>query len=139
MGLGATPLSLEDAVKVSFTHTGSLDKTMKFLQTVQKLDISKIITAQAARGVNALASATPRDSGLAAVSWDYEIRRTSNSISIVWTNSDVENGYPVAVMIQYGHGTGSGGYVQGIDYINPAIRPVFKDIAETVWKAVTSA
>lgn len=139
MGLGATPLSLEDAVKVSFTHTGSLDKTMKFLQTVQKLDISKIITAQAARGVNALAAATPRDSGLAAVSWDYEIRRTFNSISIVWTNSDVENGYPVAVMIQYGHGTGSGGYVQGIDYINPAIRPVFKDIAETVWKAVTSA
>jgi hypothetical protein len=76
---------------------------------------------------------------LAGSSWGYKIERTSKSASIVWTNSDVENGYPVAVMIQYGHGTGTGGFVQGIDYINPAMRPIFDEIAETVWKAVTSA
>jgi hypothetical protein len=107
---------------------------------MQKLDIYQIASAQAEKGVRALTQATPIDSGLAANSWGYEVTKTSSSITIGWTNSDVEGGgYPVAIMIQFGHGTGTGGYIQGIDYINPAMRPIFDEIAETVWKAVTSA
>jgi len=124
---------------ISFSSPGSFDKTEKFLQKTLKLDIDKIVKSQAARGAAALSAATPRESGRASLSWDYEIKKTSSSVAIYWTNTDVENGYPVAVMIQHGHGTGTGGYVAGIDYINPVMRPVFEDIAQTVWKAVTSA
>lgn len=124
---------------ISFSHSGSFDKTTQFLRKIQKLDIDKIIRAQAEKGVRTLESATPKESGLAASSWGYVVQKTSTSVTIFWTNSDIENGYPVAVMIQYGHGTGTGGYVQGQDYINPAMRPVFDQIAQTVWKAVISA
>lgn len=126
-------------MSISLSSSGSFDKTEKYLQSLQKLDLSKIITAQAERGVRALSHATPTDSGRAANSWGYRIKKTSSSVEIGWTNSDVENGYPVAIMIQYGHGTGTGGYIQGIDYINPAMRPIFDEIVETVWKAVISA
>lgn len=124
---------------ISFSSSGSFDKTIRALQKMQKLDLRKIASAQAQKGVKALSASTPIDSGLASNSWGFEIEQKSNSLTITWTNSDVENGYPVAVMIQYGHGTGTGGWVQGIDYINPAMRPVFEEIAETLWKAVTSA
>lgn len=123
---------------ISFSVSGSFDKTARFLQKLQNLNIDKIVLAQAEAGVAALANATPRDSALASSSWDYVITKTTKKITITWTNSNDENGYPVAVMIQYGHGTGTGGYVQGIDYINPAMRPVFDKIADTVWKAVKS-
>lgn len=123
---------------ISFEFSGSFEKTEKFLRKLQNLQIDQIVAKEAAKGVRALSEATPRDSGRAAFSWDYQIVKKANSISIIWTNSDIENGYPVAVMIQYGHGTGTGGYVQGIDYINPAMRPVFEQIAQTVWKAVIS-
>lgn len=123
---------------VSISTSGSFDKTEKFLRSAQKMSIDHVVSAQAQKGVSALARATPRDSGLAANSWGYEIKKTATTITIGWTNSDQENGYPVAVMIQYGHGTGTGGYVQGIDYINPAMRPVFDQIADAVWKAVIS-
>lgn len=123
----------------SFTSSGSFDKTQRFLNAMAKLDIGKLCEAQAQKGVRALSAATPEDTGLAAHSWGYTIIRTSSSVTIGWTNSDVENGFPVALMIQYGHGTGTGGYIHGRDYINPAMRPVFDQIAETVWKAVTSA
>lgn len=102
-------------------------------------DIYKSLDAIAQTGVNSLANATPRDSGLAAASWSYEIEIDNRGCSITWNNSNLENGFPVAVMIQYGHGTGTGGYVSGIDYINPALRPIFDKIADQVWKAVTSA
>jgi hypothetical protein len=115
------------------------DKTEKYLAKLQKLNMNSIVSKQAQRGVAALSQATPADSGLAGSSWDYKITKTSDSLTIAWTNSNIENGYPVAVMIQYGHGTGTGGYVHGIDYINPAMRPIFDEIANTVWKAVTSA
>lgn len=124
---------------ISFESSGSFDKTIKALQKIQRMNIDKIVDAQAARGAAALSAATPRDSGLAALSWHHKIEKTATSVTISWTNSDVENGYPVAVMIQHGHGTGTGGYIHGIDYINPAMRPVFEDIAQAVWKAVTSA
>lgn len=124
---------------ISISSSGSFEKTEAYLKKLQKLQLSKILTEQAERGVQALSRATPRDSGRAANAWGYQINKTSSSVMIGWTNSDIEGGYPVALMIQYGHGTGTGGYIQGIDYINPAMRPIFDQIAETVWKAVTSA
>lgn len=126
-------------MQVSFSHTGDFDKTTQFLQKLKKLDIASVIAKEAERGVAALSRATPHNSGKAASSWSYDIKKTASSVTISWKNSDIENGYPVALMIQYGHGTGTGGYIVGIDFINPAMRPVFEDITQTVWKAVTSA
>lgn len=124
---------------IKFTSRGSFNKTERFLAAVGKLDISKVLKNQGEAGVRALSAATPEDSGLAASSWDYEIRQNGRSVSIIWTNSDIESGFPVALMLQYGYGTGTGGYVQGRDYINPVMKPIFDEIADTVWKAVTSA
>jgi hypothetical protein len=102
--------------------------------------IRRIAEAEAQKGVQALIAATPRDSGIAASSWGYRIVQNGRKVSIVWTNNDEENGgFPVAIMLQYGYGTGTGGYVQGRDYINPAMRPIFESIANNVWKAVKSA
>jgi hypothetical protein len=123
----------------SFSSQGDWSKTELFLRNMMKLNIDATLAGAAEKGVAALAKYTPKDSGLAAGSWGYEIIKASGSITIGWTNTDVENGFPVALMIQYGHGTGTGGYVNGKDFINPAMRPVFDQIAETVWKAVTSA
>jgi len=124
---------------VSFNHRGSFDKLESFLDSMKKLDIRRIAELYAQQGVDALAAATPMDSGLAASSWDYYIQQSNSTVTIVWTNSDVESGFPVAIMLQYGYGTGTGGYVQGQDYINPAIQPIFDRIADEVWKVVTSA
>lgn len=118
---------------------GDFSKTEKFLaDTVKKL-YYRNLQKYAEQGVAALASATPIDSGETANSWGYEIRQTKNSVSIYWTNSNVNKGVPIAVIIQYGHGTRNGGYVQGRDYINPAMRPIFDKIAESVWKEVISS
>lgn len=118
---------------------GDFSKTEKFLNTISKKLYYRNLQKYAEQGVAALASATPMDSGTTANSWDYEIRQTKNSVSIYWTNSNVNKGVPIAVIIQYGHGTRNGGYVQGRDYINPAMRPIFDKIAENVWKEVTSS
>ena len=88
-------------------------------------------------GVTALASATPVDSGLTAKSWYYEVSVTNESATISFHNSNIQNGVPIAVILQYGHGTRNGGWVQGRDYINPAIQPVFDKIADAAWKEVT--
>lgn len=118
---------------------GDFSKTEKFLNAINKKLYYRNLQKYAEQGVAALASATPIDSGTTANSWDYEIRQTKNSVSIYWTNSNVNKGVPIAVIIQYGHGTRNGGYVQGRDYINPAMRPIFDKIAENVWKEVTSS
>lgn len=123
----------------SFQVSSSGGSTEQYLKKLQSLEFGSLAAAQAQRGVIALQNATPKDSGLAASSWAYKIKRTKSSLTINWTNSDEENGFPVAVMIQYGHGTGTGGWVQGIDFVNPAMRPIFDQIADTLWKAVTSA
>ena|SRR5689334_23034373 len=119
--------------------SGSTKRTEAFLNQMSRQKYFDGIESLAREGVAALALATPTDSGLAASSWNYTISRSGKGLSISWTNSDVETGFPVAIMLQYGYATGTGGYVQGRDYINPAIRPVFDKIAEKVWKAVTSA
>lgn len=123
----------------SFSSEGDWAKTEQFLRKMIKLNIDGVLQAAGQAGVRALSAATPKDTGRAAVSWTFEIKKSSSSIEIGWKNTDVEGGFPVALMIQYGHGTGTGGYIQGRDYINPAMRPTFDQIAETVWKAVTSA
>jgi hypothetical protein len=124
---------------ISFKTTRSGGRIEDFLRKVHRGDMYGGVEAFAQEGVTALESATPFDSGLAAGSWSYKITRGKGSCRIEWVNSDVENGFPVAIMLQYGYGTGTGGYVQGRDYINPAIKPVFDSIADKVWKAVTSA
>jgi hypothetical protein len=109
-----------------------------FLHSMQRMNLRARVEPYAQQGVDALSRATPTDTGLAANSWNYEID-TSKGVTVTWTNSDVENGFPVVVMLQYGHGTGTGGYVQGRDFINPAIRPIMDQISEAIWKEVTSA
>lgn len=123
----------------SLESKGSFDNTEAYLRRLLKIDISKILESAGQEGVNALSSATPIESGKARDSWDYKIERSGSSTTIVWTNSDIENGFPVVIMLQYGHGTGTGGYVQGRDFINPAMKPIFDKIADKVWKAVKSA
>lgn len=122
----------------SVTVSGSFDNLERFLQKLQKLDVISLIEPIVQQGVLALHDATPTETGLTAASWSYEIVQTEGELTIYWTNDDIENGFPVAIMLQLGHGTGSGGYVQGRDYINPALTPIFDQITEAVWKAVTT-
>ena len=124
---------------ITFESKGDFKRTDSFLAKLLKRDIYSSLDKYGQQGVAALSSATPTESGLAASSWRYEVKREGRGYSITWLNSDVENGFPVAIMLQYGYGTGTGGYVQGRDYINPAIKPIFDKIAESVWKEVTSA
>jgi hypothetical protein len=124
---------------VSFSSSGSTGKTEKFLAFILSGRMYSNLESYAERGRAALASATPVESGITAASWTYEIKRSAGGATITWKNTNLENGFPVAIMLQYGHGTGTGGYVQGRDYINPAIRPIFDEIANSVWRAVTSA
>lgn len=123
----------------SFESSGSFKKTENFLQRMLKGDLFNSLEQFAREGVAALSSATPVDSSLTSQSWDYEIKKSRGFYQIIWTNSNVVDGRPIAILLQYGHGTGTGGYVEGYDYINPAMRPVFDRISENVWKAVTSA
>lgn len=123
---------------IKFNHRGNFNNTERFFKRERKMDFFRNLEKYAQEGVAALSSATPVDSGLTAASWDYEIVKKKGSISIYWTNSNVNAGVPIAVILQYGHGTNNGGYVQGRDYINPAIRPVFDKIADNAWKEVTS-
>jgi hypothetical protein len=124
---------------ITFEQKGDFKNTERFLKKMSSMDFVARLKGVAQQGVQALAAATPIDSGLAASSWGYEIKRSRSSFSIVWTNSDVESGFPVAVMLQYGHGTGTGGYVAGRDYINPAMKPIFDQILNDLWMEVTSA
>ena len=124
---------------LTFSSYGSFKNTERFLERMSKDEILNSLDKYGREGVNALAKATPVESGATASMWGYEIKKSSGSYTITWTNANIEGGFPVAIMLQCGHGTGTGGYVQGRDYINPAIRPVFDRIAEEAWKVVTSA
>lgn len=126
-------------MRVKFEVSGGFTKTERFLNRMKRREYLNVLDEFGRDGVQALRNATPVDSGATAEAWDYEIKRTRNYTEIVWTNSNINDGVPIAVILQYGHGTGTGGYVQGRDYINPAIRSVFDKIAEKAWKVVTSA
>ena len=122
-----------------FKHKGDFKKTDDFLKKMINKRIFAKLEKYAQEGVDALSAATPVDTGQTASMWSYEIRTTDNQVSIYWKNANVNKGVNIALILQYGHGTGTGGYVQGRDYINPAMKPVFDKIAENVWKEVTSA
>lgn len=124
---------------ITFKHAGDFRKTKRFFKRASDANYGSNLDQYGREGVAALAAATPVESGETASSWYYEIRRSRGSFSIYWGNSHENDGVNIAVIIQYGHGTGTGGYVQGIDYINPAIRPIFERIAEDLWKEVTSS
>ena len=124
---------------ITFESTGSFSKTEAFLLTLGRGNLYSTLDRLAQEGVRALALATPLDSGETAAAWAYTIRRVGKGVTITWTNTNKVGNVPVAILLQYGHGTGTGGYVQGRDYINPAMRPIFDRIADEVWRAVTKA
>lgn len=122
---------------ITIESQGDWKLTRNWFDRMTKLDLALIMNQFGKEGVSALSSATPSKSGLTSKSWNYEVTRKGNNWKITWTNSNVNKGANIAVLIQYGHGTRNGGYVVGRDYINPAIRPVFDKIAQKAWKEVT--
>lgn len=122
---------------ITIESQGDWKLTRNWFDRMTKLDLALIMNQFGKEGVSALKTATPSKSGETAASWNYEVTRKGNNWKITWTNSHVNKGANIAVLIQYGHGTRNGGYVVGRDYINPAIRPVFDKIAAKAWKEVT--
>lgn len=122
---------------IHFRHTGDFSKLTRFMERAKEAVRLGDLNKYGRAGVAALSSATQVDSGETAASWYYEITNKNNTITISFHNSNIQNGVPIAILLQYGHGTGTGGWVQGRDYINPAIQPIFDQIAEYAWKEVT--
>ena len=122
---------------IRFRHKGDFSKTTSFLENSRRSVRTVDLDRYGQEGVSALASATPVETGKTANSWFYEIEHKNGSTIISFHNSNIQNGVPIAVILQYGHGTGTGGWVQGRDYINPAIRPIFDKIANDAWREVT--
>lgn len=119
-----------------FTSRGDYNKTTSFLEKMVRGDMFDNLDAAGRLGVDALSDATPVDTGETAASWYYEVDHKDGVWSITWFNYHVEDGVNIAIILQYGHATGTGGYVEGIDYINPAIEPIFDRVTEEVWKEV---
>lgn len=124
---------------ITFKQTGDFSKTKKTFKKMQEVTKNGILEKYGKAGVAALASATPSESGKTASSWTYEVQNSSGGSKITFFNTNINKGVNIAIILQYGHGTGTGGWVQGRDYINPAIRPVFDNIAEAVWKEIVNA
>ena len=124
---------------IKFRCSGNLSKSSTFLKRMTRQDFLSCLDKYGKEGCDALAAATPRRTGKTAASWIYEIHRSEGSVKIIWSNTNVVNGVSVAILLQYGHGTKHGGYVQGRDYINPAIRPIFDKIAETAFREVSNS
>lgn len=116
---------------------GTFERSESFLKRLLKLDIRQILEKYGRLGVEALRAYTPVDSGVTADSWDYEIEMGHDTYAVYYTNSNINKGVPIAIILQYGHGTNNGGYVQGRDYINPALRDIFDNLTNEVWKEVT--
>lgn len=124
---------------VKVRHRGNFNKTERFLNSVRGEKYLNTIDQYAQLGVEALRAATPSDSGKTAESWTYEIERGGEQTTITWLNTNVNDHVNIAIILQYGHATGTGGYVEGRDYINPALKPIFDMIGEKVWKVVKDA
>ena len=123
---------------VVMKQSGSLKNFEGFLYKNRKRRIYQLLNEYGKQGVELLRDATPVDTGKTATGWDYEIEVNSQGISLYWVNNNVNEGVPIAIILQYGHGTGTGGWVEGRDYINPAIQPIFDKIVDNAWKEVTS-
>ena len=122
---------------ISFRQKGDFSKLTSFLEKAKESVKIGDLDKYGREGVAALSSATPIDSGKTANSWSYEITNKNGSVTISFNNSNIQNGVPIAIILQYGHGTRNGGWVQGRDYINPAIQPVFDEIVDKAWREVT--
>ena len=122
---------------ISFRQKGDFSKLTRYFERVKKTARLSILDKYGREGVAALSSAKPVDSGETASSWYYEITNENGSAAISFYNSNVNKGVPIAIILQYGHGTGTGGWVEGRDYINPAIQPIFDEIVDAAWKEVT--
>lgn len=122
---------------ITFRQKGDFSKTMRYFEKLKEVSRLGVLDKYGRKGVSALSSATPVESGTTAASWYYKIEHSNGSAIIQFCNSNVNKGVPIAIILQYGHGTGTGGWVQGRDYINPAIQPLFDEMAEEVWKEVT--
>lgn len=121
---------------ISFRQKGDFSKTFKYLKKSEEGVRDDVFARYGQEGVAALSAATPKDTGLTAHSWKYEIKRTKSSIVLSFYNTNIQNGVPIAIVLQYGHATRSGHWVEGIDYINPALKPVFERLADEVWEEV---
>lgn len=122
---------------ITFRHKGDFSNLTKFLERAKEAAHVGVLDKYGREGVAALASATPVDSGLTAASWYYKIENKNGTATISFYNSNIQNGVPIAIILQYGHGTGTGGWVEGRDYINPAIQPIFDKIVDSAWREVT--
>ncbi len=122
---------------ISFRHQGDFSKLTSFLEKAKEAVKIGDLDKYGREGVKALESTTPVDTGLTAKSWSYKIERKNGSVTLSFHNSNIQNGVPIAIILQYGHGTRNGGWVEGRDYINPAIQPVFDKIADNAWREVT--
>ena len=122
---------------ITFKHKGDFSNLTRFLERAKEAVHIGDLDKYGRDGVEALASATPVDSGETANSWYYDITNSNGSAKITFNNSNIQNGVPIAIILQYGHGTGTGGWVEGRDYINPAIQPIFDEIANNAWREVT--
>lgn len=121
---------------ISFKTSGNLKKTEGFLSRIVQQHYRNKLNHYGVLGVQALQAATPKDTGLTAESWSYEIAQEGDRLGLYWTNSNRNDGVLIAILLQYGHGTGTGGWVEGLDYINPALHPVFMKMANEIWKEV---
>ena len=122
---------------ITFRHYGKFERMEKFLNGLNKSVIQAILEKYGQEGVSALSAATPKDTGFTSQSWGYKITANKDRYNLIWTNSNESEGIPIVVLIQYGHGTASGAFVEGRDFINPAIRPILDRIAEELSKEVT--
>lgn len=122
---------------IKTSDSGSFKNSMTWLEEMSKGKMFEDIDRLAREAAHLLSNATPKDTGRAASDWDYEIKKGKGAVTIHWTNDDVEDGVNVVILLQYGHGTGTGGYVSGRDFINPVMRPQFDKITDTIWKRVT--
>ena len=124
---------------IRIRHKGSFNRTERFFNNVLRRSYLNILDKYGQKGVELLSSATPVRTGTTAASWNYVIESADGRSTITWINTNTNDGVNVAVILQYGHGTGNGGYVQGIDYINPAMKPMFEEIANAAWREVEKA
>ena len=118
-----------------FNISGDWSKTYNFLNKASRLDaIDRVIEEYAKKGVLALSDATPKESGETANSWGYSIEKKQGKTTVYWTNTHINKGVNIAIILQYGHGTRNGGYVEGVDYINPALKTIFQEMADAMWR-----
>lgn len=124
-------------MKIGIRSKGDFRKTEKLLKATLGRDYRAVLDKYGKLGVQALADATPKDTGVTAALWDYEVIQNRDGMSVVWNNYNINNGVNIAIILQYGHGTGGGGYVVGRDYINPALQHIFDQLADAAWREIT--